>query len=92
MKDIFVYIDQQLDRVRRKRIEHEDLAKELHREESRLGAMLVQLKVYICKSCKGRGKILFFYAQDDSKLVPCSVCNGTGESSERTTGQGVIDG
>lgn len=48
------------------------------RNLNELKRLRVSLGTVVCSSCKGHGKLREWLAQDESKIVDCDVCHGSG--------------
>ena len=70
-----------------------DLKNERYEVERRLKAIDAEMKRFAriervcwpnpCKACAGHGKIREWLAQDESRVIDCSACKGTGEGPEK---------
>lgn len=78
LKNAYVFISAEMDRMRSEALEHDDRSLQLRRKISQLGAIVSALKDYVCMTCGGRGEGWVNYAQDDTKMEKCTRCKGTG--------------
>lgn len=78
LKDAYVEIAEQRDAAMKAYHHHLDLSMDLRRRVTHLDGILVTLRDQVCTMCRGRGEDWVNYAQDDTKMMKCLACGGTG--------------
>jgi hypothetical protein len=78
LKDAHIVISEELKRTEKDMYASETRTQELRRRITYLSGIIVTLRDEVCQNCKGHGKMWHSYAQDDTKLEPCSQCKGSG--------------
>jgi hypothetical protein len=74
------WLQSEIRRAQRERSEHVSAAAALGERIEFLEAWEKELKPALCPECNGHGKLREWLAQDESRLVTCERCKGSGAS------------